>query len=143
MTLYEIFTSGIGAIGIWFLWDLVREMKNFKTEAGRDISALKKEREDFKNTVKAAELSMRVEIAKLEQIHNKFDASITQKIIVLNEEMKFTTKMSMRNNESLKIGQQVLKLLNARVKAQSEWIKTIKVAIKDITIFKTDKKKKD
>lgn len=54
--------SGIGA---WFLYDLVKEFKEFKRESGRDISSLKKEREVFQHLVRSSEVTIQARIQEL------------------------------------------------------------------------------
>jgi len=59
-----IFMMGSG-IATWFLYDLVKEFKEFKKETGRDISTLKKERELFQAFVRSTEMTMQVRVHEL------------------------------------------------------------------------------
>ncbi len=64
LALQSLFVLG-SSIGTWFLYDLVKEFKEFKKETGRDISNLKRERELFQQVVRGSELSMNVRVMEL------------------------------------------------------------------------------
>lgn len=56
---------GMSAIGSWFLYDLVKEFKDFKKNTGSDIASLKRERDIFQQIVRGSELSMKARVMEL------------------------------------------------------------------------------
>lgn len=142
----QSFSVGLGGIGLWFIYDLIKDFKDFKKETGRDISALKKEREDFKNTVRSAELSISYKVQDMQKVHGEFVLhtkgmhletvrDLAQIKNVLVDSSKKADEIRSYLDKSLLLN----KNFHERMKLMESEFKTIKIQIGDLLIIK-DKK---
>ena len=61
----QVVSTVFAGIGMWFVFDLIREFKQFKTESKRDITNLQRERDLFTQLVRGSELSMKSRVLEL------------------------------------------------------------------------------
>lgn len=145
----QTFSAGMGAIGIWFIYDLIREFKLFKKETRLDIQSLKTERQDFKSTVRNAELNIHGRVTDLQKIHNNHFIQSEKSINAVNMELeRFKNLMTTASGKAdafenfLNKLLVIAKTLNDRLKKVESEMSTLKIEVGDLTIFK-DKKKSD
>lgn len=124
-------------IGLWFMYDFVREMKAHKDATRQDISALKLERETFKNTVRSAELSMGERVGELRKTQNEFSVLVKSGLGNMSldvERIRDSIHQATKDSENFK---KFLQKLLIVTKHHEKEINTLKVQIKDVTIFKS------
>lgn len=124
-----IISSGLAGVCIWFLYDLVKEMKSFKHETGRDILRLNQERQDFKDTVKSHELATQMRVNELRQIQGEFSTTIKSQLVDVNHELRLindqTKSISENHAKAIKISQ----ALYGKVKVLEDEIKSLKIKV--------------
>ncbi len=140
------FSVGFSGLALWFIYDLIKDFKEFKKEAGRDIGNLKKEREDFKLTVSRAELSIGYQVQEMKKVHGDFSLHTKG---VLIETVKDLSLIKTSLSESAKKTEQIKGYLDKslllhrnfheRLKFMENDLKTLKIQIGDVLIIK-DKK---
>lgn len=135
----QSFTAALAGIGGWFLYDLVSEFKTFKKDTRMDIISLKQERTDFKNSVRAAEISMSARMNELQAIHNSFSLTVNDSLLKLKSETeKLSDTLKETDTKSDKLDHTLSKAFQLFRHFNKE-IKSLKVEMEKITIFKTGK----
>jgi hypothetical protein len=137
-------TITLAGIGGFFLYDLVREFKTFKTKTSEDIFALRSERENFKLSIRNAELTISHKVGDLTNLHNQFSVDVKKAHIqfqneaekikdILTDSVKETDRLSNFMKKSFDMHE----ALNSQMKLQREEINSLKVKLGELTIFKT------
>ena len=136
MTISEVIASGLASVAVWMIYDLIREFKTFKKEAGQDIITLKNERNRFESTVRNVEVSFRMEAVKIEKVHLDFSSSVKSELKDIREISTDITK-NMKNFDRFMVKSfQVSKALHERLKSQEEEIVSLKIKLKDMMIIR-------
>ncbi len=55
---FQTFSAGLAGLAVWFIYEALKEFKNFKKEASTDLQALGRERHQFELAVRAATLKI-------------------------------------------------------------------------------------
>lgn len=146
-TVFQAFSASFGAIGAWFIYDLIREFKMFKTETKTDIQTLKTERADFKNTVRLAELSIHSRVVDLQKISNSHYLQVEKSLNTVNMELeRFRNLMTTATGKAetfeafLNKVLNVSKLLNDRIRKTEHELHSLKIELGDLLIIKGEKK---
>lgn len=132
----QSFMMTFAAIGGWFLYDLVREFKSFKSETKNDVFTLKQERHDFKTTVRNAELTISLKVNDLTRLHHDFSIQVRRDLQDITHEVaqikKASTEAAAQTEnygEFLKSTLKLSRAFNERLKAQESELKTLKVEL--------------
>lgn len=132
---FQVFTTGLATVAVWFLYDLVREYKVFKTQASGDLFSLRAERRNFEVSVMAAGI-------KLDELRKSTEYSITvinHEMGKLKESIKEVSDQSERSSSFMKKTYEVVGVLIKRVENSEAEIKGVKVKMGEVTIFKSGK----
>lgn len=130
----QVFSTGMAGIAVWFIWDLIREFKSFKTETKTDIISLKHQREEFKLLVGDAKLVISQRVTSLEGIHNKYNLEVNRAIIEVNAELsKLRDTMAITNDKSKHFDDFLNKVLII-IKKVNERVR--KIELENVTIIK-------
>lgn len=135
----QTISAGMAGIAMFFLYDLVREFKTFKSETKRDILNLEKQREEFKTTVRNYELSSSIRTNELQKLHNDFNLKVSKEVANLGVDiMKIHALTTDMNKKTETFNDFFSKSLSIMKRFDLE-IKSMKVQIKDLIIFKNGK----
>jgi len=139
----QSFSAGLAAIGLWFIYDLIREFKMFQKETRTDVSTLKNERVTFLNTVKQSELMISSEVMKMQKIQDSFSLEvkksfidITKDISELRKIIDETSKSSANFSDFLNKALEVMKKINDKVRRHEFELQTLKIEMGELTLFK-------
>lgn len=132
----QIFTGGLSAIGVWFLYETLREYRSFKSETGKVLSDLKAERGRFELAIDATQLKIKEMNSGLDTAMKNTNFEI-EKINFNTQEIKGSAlKAHLFYQKSLELGA----ALNTRTKKHEEELQHMRQQIgKALTIFKTKK----
>jgi len=134
-TALQVFQSGLAAIAIYFIYELIREYKGFKKEASADLISLRAERRQYEVAVMAASL-------KLDEMKVKTEGAlqtINHEIKVFRESVVLVGKQAERAEAFMRKTYELANILNNKFKEHDRDIKTIKIKIGDMTIYKSGK----
>lgn len=146
MSWYSVFQTGLAGIGAWFLYELVKEFKSFKSETKRDLANLEKQRAAFENSLRQTDLSMRMRVEDLRQLqhdHNlqakhllsQIKTDVTR-IEIIAENLE---KKTLDHEAFMKKYLQVSKVFNEKIKNHESEIKSLQLKLGDLTIIKSGK----
>lgn len=128
------------------MFDLVREFKNFKSEAKNDIFTIKLERESFKTTIRNAELSIGLRVTEMQKLHSEFALQVKERLIEMRSEIERANtastdliKQAQTLDEFIKKSFELSKILNEKLKTHEKEIKDLKIKVGGATIFKGTK----
>lgn len=141
--LLQSFTAGLAALATWFIYEHIRDFKNFKKEASRDISSLQKERTHFEAMVRSASHDIAHRVLDLQRLHNDFSLEMKnsistvgfelEKIKSIVREMKDKTE---QHEAYLKKTFELSRYFSEKIKTHEEEIKTMRLDLGDLMIFK-------
>lgn len=132
-------TVAFATIGGWFLYDLVSEFKSYKKESHIDIVSLKQERADFKNTVRASELSIKDRVNQMQAVHTDFSSMVNESLLKIRNEIDKLSEVSKdAHKKAEKLDETMTKTFRL-FKHFDQEIKSIKVELEKVTIFKSGK----
>lgn len=142
-TMLQLFTGTFASLGAWFLYDLIREFKSFKSETKTDVFNLKQERNDFKTTVRNAELSIALRVTDLQRLHSDFATNIKEQLFELKNEIKEIREItnhakhnSQQYADFLKKALELCRFLDQKLKTQEREIKSIQIKLDELIILK-------
>lgn len=143
-TAFQTFATGMAALASWFLYDLVKEFKSFKSETRTDVSGLKRERDDFKTTVRNSELSIAVRVTEMQKLHSEFNVKIVEQISSIKSDvrelrdvMREAKENSKNYAEFLQKALKICHVLDHRLKKQEADLKAVKIQVGELMILKS------
>lgn len=129
---FQTFTAGLAAIGGYFIYDLIAEFKAFKSDTKTDVFNLKLERSNFQSTVRNAELSIGLRVNEIQKVHNDFTLEMKTTLLQFGNDTKNFTKFMQKSLD-------LCEHLNDRLKTQEQELKTLKIQLGEVMIFKSQK----
>lgn len=129
---FQLFSSGLAAIGVWFIWELVKEFKAFKVETKTDISTLKIQRSGFEVTVRNAELNIGLRVNEMQKLHNNFSLEVKEALMQFRNDNKNFSKF-------MKTSLELVGRLNDKLVVQEKELKSLKIQLGEVIIFKSQK----
>ncbi len=132
---FEVFTTGLAGIAIWFLYELVKEYRDFKEETSDVLQEISHQRQSF-------DLGVRAALLKIDELRNATETSIK----VINHELHIFKKAMIdlqgqaeRTKEFMEKNYILAKVLHDKHDQLEKEFKTIKIRMGEVTIFKTPK----
>ena len=137
-----ILTSVIAVLAgfvAYFLHELFQEFKNFKADVRRDIHDLGRERVSFQSTVNQARLDFAVRVTDLQKLHQDFQLDVKESLLQTRTELKHTNLVIVNvAKKAEQLDQNFQKTLTV-IKRHDDLLKSVKIELENITIFKGQK----